>query len=865
MTTEDEWSVPAQWRAKAEPFRGRNTVGAREIPADATGRLAALLGRYSPRVRSWLEVPPEGEFGAAVAAATGYIQAPDAPITPLAAAVVWALADYNLRHRESERIEMRDHFLDSWIQRHGPVFAAETVVWSRGIVVDRRRSSEGWLAAVLELAAPDDPNLIGFDYLAQSLRAHLASVPDDEYQAVVQRLSELREDPGTVWARLACTYLVPDQQEWLDTDLAADGRNPRSRARTMLSSCLTTEAQLDRFLEVTGPPVYSPDSQKFSMLTQVGPAAVPMILQQFDWAAGNNWTADIKTLSGMLSQVPTDAAYQALLNRIDNKHVAAALDKASARYPRRAMRLLSRQAAELATPLVVRTLRLHAAAHPDLIAEYAVAQALPLLEITKRLPDADTAALPPALTGAPPRKAPKPPKWLVPTLLPQLRLRETDTALPDIAAARFITMLIASGVDDDHPGVAEVIAAVEPAALAEFTWAIFDAWQLAAYPAKNGWVLHALALTGNDDTARRLVPYITAWPGKSGSARAVEGLRVLAAIGGEIALMHLHSIAGKTKYDSLRTEAEKQVAAIAERLGLGEEELADRVVPHLGLSADSTLRLNYGPREFEVGLDHELRPSISAGGRSLRSMPKPAAADDPELAPVAYQSFRDFAKELKTVTTDQLRRFEAAMVDGRRWRAPAQRAMIIEHPVLGQLARRLVWAIFAADGTVSGSFRVDQDGTLADIEDERLELPADALVGIAHPLHLGDDLTRWREVFTDYELLQPFEQLERPVYRFTPEEAAAKELPRFVDRKVPTGKLYGLRQRGWELGYSTLSHRFGVNRQVVVNVSPGIHGGYSYEAEEQLIVSVLCEGGEFGELDALTASELLRQLERLAA
>ncbi|MFF2556456.1 DUF4132 domain-containing protein [Nocardia sp. NPDC058058] len=865
MTTEDEWSVPAQWCAKAEPFRGRNTVRAREIPAGATAKLAAVLARYRPRVWDWLEVPPQGEFGAAVAAAKGYIQAPDAPVTPLAAAVVWALADYDLRHREDERTHMRECFLDSWIQRHGPVFTAETVVWSRGIVVDRRRSGEGWLAAVLELAAPDDPNLIGFDYLAQSLRAHLADIPDDEYQAVVQRLSELRADPGTVWARLACTYLVPDQQDWLEVDLAADGQGPRSRARTMLSSCLTTENQLHRFLEVTGPPVYSPDSQRYSMLTQVGPAVLPMITQQFDWSAGNNWTEDIKMLSGVLSHAPTDAAYQALLNRIDNKHVAAALDKASARYPRRAMRLLSRQAAELATPLVVRTLRLHTAAYPDLVTEYAVAEALPLLESTKRLPDADAAALPPALTGEPPKKTPKPPKWLVPNLLPQLRLRAADTVLPETAATRFITMLIASGSDNDHPGIDEVSAVVEPAALAEFTWAIFDAWQLAAYPAKNGWVLHALALTGNDDTARRLVPYINAWPGKSGSARAVEGLRVLAAIGGEIALMHLHAIAGKTKYDSLRTEAEKQVAAIAERLGLGEEELADRVVPHLGLSADSTLRLNYGPREFEVGLDHELRPSISAGGRSLRSMPKPAAADDPELAPVAYQSFRDFAKELKAVTTDQLRRFEAAMVDGRRWRAPAQRTMIIEHPVLGQLARRLVWAIFATDGTVTGSFRVDQDGTLADIDDERLELPADAHVGIAHPLHLGDDLERWREVFTDYELLQPFEQLERPVYRFTPQEAASNELPRFVDRRVPTGKLYGLRQRGWELGYSALSRRFGVNRQVIVSVSPGIQGGYSYEAEEQVIVSVQCGGGEFGELDALTASELLRQLERLAA
>ncbi|WP_067566481.1 DUF4132 domain-containing protein [Nocardia acidivorans] len=268
---------------------------------------------------------------------------------------------------------------------------------------------------------------------------------------------------------------------------------------------------------------------------------------------------------------------------------------------------------------------------------------------------------------------------------------------------------------------------------------------------------------------------------------------------------------------------------------------------------------------WQVPADHEQRPSTSVGGKPVRGMPEPAAADDPELAPVAYRSYRDFAKERETVTTDQLRRFEAAMVDGRRWRAPAHRAMIIEHPVLGRLARRLVWATFAADGTVTGSFRVDQDGTLADVEDERLELPDDALVGIAHPLHLGTELERWREVFADDELPQPFEQLERRVYGFTPAEAASNVLPRFEDRKLPTGKLYGLRQRGWELGYDALYRRVSARHQVIVTVSPGIHGGYSYEADEQVIVSVSCEGGDFGELDALAASEILRQLERLAA
>ncbi|WP_067535353.1 DUF4132 domain-containing protein [Nocardia crassostreae] len=216
-------------------------------------------------------------------------------------------------------------------------------------------------------------------------------------------------------------------------------------------------------------------------------------------------------------------------------------------------------------------------------------------------------------------------------------------------------------------------------------------------------------------------------------------------------------------------------------------------------------------------------------------------------------------------TTEQIRRLESAMLDGRRWRASAHRALLIADPALGPLVRQLVWAVFDADGAVTGAFRVDADGSLADAADQAFTLPEEALTGVAHPLHLGDAVERWREVFADYELLQPFEQLERGVYRFTDAEAAADELPCFADRTVPTRRLYGLRQRGWELSYGDISRPFGVLTRVRITLDPGFRGGYRYEAEEQRIVSVRINSSRFGVLDAIAASELLRQLERLAA
>ncbi|MCU1642481.1 MAG: hypothetical protein JWN03_2756 [Nocardia sp.] len=205
------------------------------------------------------------------------------------------------------------------------------------------------------------------------------------------------------------------------------------------------------------------------------------------------------------------------------------------------------------------------------------------------------------------------------------------------------------------------------------------------------------------------------------------------------------------------------------------------------------------------------------------------------------------------------------MVDGRRWRAAAYRTLVVEHPVLGPVAQQLVWATFDAADMVTGSFRIANDHTLLDVDGESLELPADGLIGVAHPLPLGTTLEQWRGLFAREELRQPFDQLDRSLYRFTPEEAAADQLTRFVNRRVPTGRIYGVQQQGWELSHTALYRRFTPKREVTVTLTPGIQGGYRYQPDEQHIVSVQLRGGEFGIFDAITASELLRQLERLAA
>lgn len=480
-----------------------------------------------------------------------------------------------------------------------------------------------------------------------------------------------------------------------------------------------------------------------------------------------------------------------------------------------------------------------------------------------------------------PARIPKVPAWLNVAGLPQLVLRDGGGALPHSAVTHVVTMLAMSKPDDVYVGVDIVKDTCTPDSLAEFAWSLFGAWQSADMPAKDSWVLSALGWLGDDETVRRLTPLIRAWPGEGGHARAVNGLDVLAAIGTDVALMHLHGIAQKVKFAGLRTKAKEKIAQVAAELELTPDQLADRLVPDLGLDDNGSMVLDYGPRRFVVGFDERLVPYvIDDTGTRRKDLPKPGARDDQDKAPAAHKRFAALKKDVRTLAADQVRRLQQAMVDGRRWTATEFTDLFVAHPLLRHVVRRLVWTHFENDGPAL-TFRVAEDNTFAGVTDDEVALPAEASVGLVHPLHLGDDLAAWAEIFADYEILQPFPQLGRPVHALTGAEREAEDLIMFTGITVPTGKVLGLTNRGWQRGEPgdggvewCILRPVPGGRAVVISLEPGIAVGMVDEFPEQKLEHIwLSSDGDgywepkdtkpFGELDAVTASEVLAELTEL--
>lgn len=490
-----------------------------------------------------------------------------------------------------------------------------------------------------------------------------------------------------------------------------------------------------------------------------------------------------------------------------------------------------------------------------------------------------------------PKSMPAVPLWADPTSLPGILLAGRQAALPASAVGIVVQMLSISSRKDLTPygGIAIVKETCDAASLAEFAWGLFQNWAGAGYPTKRvGWAFDALLWFGDETTARRLAPLVWTWPGEGGSARAASALDVLLAVGGDYGLREVYDISQRSTFAALRTEASNRIAWVAQARGLSADQLEDRLMLDLGVSTDGTLLLDYGTRRFTAAFDDFLQPYITdeATGKRRSTLPKPSAKDDATLSAAAQARFAELKKDTKTFAVRQAARLEAAMVSGRMWSGDEFRTLFVEHPLLGRFGRRLVWGEFTDDGKLLSAFRIAEDGTFADVADERYELGSDAAagttsLGLVHPVVLGADLPRWAEICHDYEIIQPFPQVGRPVLALTDAERTAHRLDRFVGLELPTDRFLALDRRPgwggvgmWNAGASIATgRRLTDDRRLIVRITPGYREGQLASTPVQTITDVwICpldadgrqlarsEGLPFGVLDSVVASEVLGDL-----
>ncbi len=363
-----------------------------------------------------------------------------------------------------------------------------------------------------------------------------------------------------------------------------------------------------------------------------------------------------------------------------------------------------------------------------------------------------------------PKKIPKLGASWRPETLTRPVLKGSGKPLSLAALEHVATMLAFSPLAPPYAGIVQLKAACEPRSLAEFSWDAARSWEHAGHKARDRWMLTSLVHFADDEVVRRLTPGV----------RVDYAVEVLEVIGTDAALMELATIAGRTQsqgYEwSLAGRIEKILDKAAAVRGMTKEELEDDLAPTAMLDEDGALTLDFGPRKVRVGFDEKLEPYVlSEAGARVRAMPPARKGDDDALVARAKVIWTDVKEDVSVLAARRIRALEQAMVAGRTWSADRFRTVWLEHRLMKHLGRGVLWT----DGRAR--FRVAEDGTLSDVEDAEYTLSPDAKIGVAHPLRSPrEEVERWRTIFTDYKLVQPFPQLER---RFVDVGPAATRIP----------------------------------------------------------------------------------------
>jgi hypothetical protein len=335
------------------------------------------------------------------------------------------------------------------------------------------------------------------------------------------------------------------------------------------------------------------------------------------------------------------------------------------------------------------------------------------------------------------------------------------------------------------------------ASLDAFAWGLFERWQAMGAVPKDRWAMAAIGQLGGAGCVMKLTPLLRTWPGEGQHARAVFGLSCLRQIGSDTALTALTSLTGRLKSRSLKWRAREMLEDIAHARGLTPEELAERVVPDCGLDARGTRVFDFGPRQFHFALGAGLRPLVrESSGKVRADLPEPTKTDDPSKAGTAIAEWKLLRKTLREVLRVQVARLEDAMISGLRWSPAEFQTRFVQHPLMVNLVRQLVLAVYDDAGRVVSTFRVTAEQSFADQNDEETSLPSAGQIGVVHPAHLDATLTSaWGQVLGDYEIIPPFAQLARDIRRPDSRDLESTEIVRHRGPTVRNAILRAILER----------------------------------------------------------------------
>ena len=269
-------------------------------------------------------------------------------------------------------------------------------------------------------------------------------------------------------------------------------------------------------------------------------------------------------------------------------------------------------------------------------------------------------------------------------------------------------------------------------------------------------------------------------------------LAALSGVSSMAAVAQLSRLKTKAKHVSIRKQLGKALDSAAGQAGVSTDELEEMAVPTCGLTEVGLLRRPLG--EFtgllEMNEDGRLELSWLRGDKKKRTTPAAVKSSHSE----ELRSLQRTAKDADKLLTAQRRRLEQLFWQERTWSYADVQARYLDHPLVGILARRLIWR-FGATAAIwhEGRLVDERDRAISRVEER-------TRVSLWHPLSAAvDRVQAWRNWLEGHAVRQPFKQAHREIYALTPAERQTETYSnRFAAHIIRQHQFLALcQERGW--------------------------------------------------------------------
>ncbi|HAW27880.1 MAG TPA: hypothetical protein DCY03_07135, partial [Planctomycetaceae bacterium] len=242
----------------------------------------------------------------------------------------------------------------------------------------------------------------------------------------------------------------------------------------------------------------------------------------------------------------------------------------------------------------------------------------------------------------------------------------------------------------------------------------------------------------------------------------------LGQITNETALGQLALLKVKIKFGTAQKGIEKALNETAERMQVPREEIEEMGVPAYGLTEVGQLEEPLGDFTAQLTITGTTTTQLAwlkPDGKPQKSVPAAVKKDFPE----ELKELKASAKDIQKMLPAQRERIDNLFLEQKVWPFEIWKERYLDHPLVGTLARRIIWSFKSGDDVVDGIWL---DSRLVDRNSEPIEnLNATTTVELWHPIEKPVEVVMgWRDWLEEHKIQQPFKQAHREVYLLTDAE-----------------------------------------------------------------------------------------------